>query len=97
MSDDSIDVTHLANLARLNLSKEEATTFQSQISAILGHIKKLNELDTTDVEPTAHAAPVYDRVREDVAHPGISQEAFLKNAPDHVNGQLRVPQIMENN
>lgn len=92
-----MDVNHIANLARLNLSQEEAATFQPQISAILAHIQKLNELDTTNVEPTAHAAPVYDRVREDIVRPGLGREGFLRNAPDQANGQLRVPQIMENN
>ena len=97
MSDDSFDVMHMANLARLDLSAEQAATFQPQINAILGYIESLNALDTENIEPTAHAADLYDVMREDQARPGIKLEAFLKNTPDQVNGQLRVPQIMENN
>ena len=66
MSKDYIDVNYVANLARLNLSKEEAVTFQRQIEDILGYINKLEELNIDDIEPAVHAVPVFDRIREDV-------------------------------
>ena len=95
MATNHIDVNYVANLARLELSDEESSTFQRQIEDILGYIEKLNELDTSNIEPTAHAAPVYDRIREDVTKPSLEREAFLNIAPDTINDQLRVPKVIE--
>ncbi len=95
MATDHIDVTYVANLARLELTQDETTTFQRQIEDILGYIEKLNELDTENVEPTDHVARVYDRVREDIAKPSIDRDDFLNIAPDTINDQLRVPKVIE--
>jgi len=95
MSKDHIDVNYVANLARLNLTAEESTTFQRQIEDILGYIDKLEELDIDDIEPTAHAAPVFDRIREDVTKPSLERDAFLNIAPDTINDQLKVPKVIE--
>jgi aspartyl-tRNA(Asn)/glutamyl-tRNA(Gln) amidotransferase subunit C len=95
MSKDHIDVNYVANLARLNLTKEEVTTFQRQIEDILGYINKLEELEIDDIEPTAHAAPVYDRIREDIVKPSLERDAFLKIAPETINDQLKVPKVIE--
>ena len=95
MSKDHIDVNYVANLARLNLTEEESITFQRQIEDILGYINKLEELDIDNIEPTAHAAPVFDRVREDVTKPSIDREAFLNIAPSVSNDQLKVPKVIE--
>lgn len=95
MSKDHIDVNYVANLARLNLSKEEVTTFQRQIEDILGYINKLEELEIDDIEPTAHAAPVYDRIREDIVKPSLERDAFLNIAPETINDQLKVPKVIE--
>lgn len=95
MSKELIDVNYVANLARLNLTEEESSTFQRQIEDILGYINKLEELDIDGIEPTAHAAPVYDRVREDVAKPSLERDAFLNIAPDTINDQLKVPKVIE--
>lgn len=90
-----IDVNYVAELARLELTAEESSTFQNQLEAILGYIDKLSELDVEGIEPTAHASPVFDRIREDIALPGITTEDFLKNAPDTAGDQLRVPKVIE--
>lgn len=95
MATDHIDVNYVANLARLELTDEESSTFQRQIEDILGYIEKLNELDTENIEPTAHASPVFDRVREDEAKPSLARDAFLNIAPEVVNDQLRVPKVIE--
>jgi len=95
MSKDHIDVNYVANLARLNLTEEESSTFQRQIEEILGYIHKLDELDTEYIEPTAYATPVYDRVREDVAKPSLERDVFLNIAPATVNEQLKVPKVIE--
>lgn len=95
MAAQQIDVSKFADLARLELTEEEAQTFTPQIRSILGYIEKLNELDLDGIEPTAHAAPIYDKMREDIARPGLSREAFLQNAPDRTDDQLRVPKVIE--
>ena len=94
MSKDHIDVNKVANLARLNLTEEESVTFQRQIEDILGYINKLEELDIDDIEPTAHAAPVFDRIREDVTKPSLDRDAFLNIAPSVSNDQLKVPKVI---
>jgi len=95
MSKDHIDVNYVANLARLNLTEEESVTFQRQIEDILGYINKLEELDIDDIEPTAHAAPVFDRIREDVTKESLDRDAFLNIAPSVSNDQLKVPKVIE--
>ena len=95
MASESIDVNYVANLARLELTAEEIETFQPQIEAILGYIDKLKELELDAITPTAHASPVFNTIREDIARPGLEREAFLQNAPDQANDQLRVPKVIE--
>ncbi len=94
MSHSHIDVRYVANLARLELSDEEVATFQPQLEAILQHVAALAQLDVTGIEPTAHPAPVFDRMRADIAHESLSQAAVLQNAPDQAQGQIRVPKVV---
>ncbi len=95
MSSESIDIRYVANLARIDLSDDECQTFQGQLDAILGYIEKLNDVDVTDIEPTAHATPVFDRLREDTPRRGLDQSALLTNAPDSALGQIRVPKVVD--
>lgn len=95
MATDHIDVNYVAELARLELTAEESSTFQKQLEDILSYIELLSELDVEGIEPTAHASPVFDRIREDIARPGISTEDFLRNAPDTAGDQLRVPKVID--
>lgn len=95
MSKDHICVNHLANLARLNLTEEEAVTFQEQIEGILGFVNKLEELDTDYIEPNAYAAPIFGSIREDVTKPSLDRDAFLDIAPSVTNNQLKVPKVIE--
>lgn len=90
-----LNVRHVARLARLALSEEEISTFQSQLGRVLEHIEHLKKLDVTDVEPTAHTYPVFNVVRED--KPGISlpREAVLANAPRSANNLVIVPKVVE--
>ena len=59
------DVEHVARLARLDLSEEEKEMFTAQLSAILKYAEKLNELDTSNVEPTTHVLHVSNVMRDD--------------------------------
>ena len=95
MSAPKLDVAHTANLARLDLSESEIATFQGQLDKILDYVEKLTELDVEGIEPTAHASPVFDVMREDVARPGFGVENALKNAPRRVGDQFGVPKVIE--
>lgn len=89
------DVEHVANLARLKLTEEEAEMYTKQLDDILEFAQKLNELDTADVAPTSHAFDVKNVMREDEVRPSVEREEALRNAPDHEDGQFRVPPVME--
>ncbi|TWI56005.1 Asp-tRNA(Asn)/Glu-tRNA(Gln) amidotransferase subunit GatC [Halalkalibacter nanhaiisediminis] len=88
-------VKHVANLARLAITDEEAEMFTEQLDAIITFAEQLNELDTTGVEPTSHVLDMKNVLREDKAGKGLPIEDVLKNAPDHEDGQIRVPSILE--
>lgn len=91
-----MDIPHIANLARIELTDDEAARFDSQLSQILEYVEKLKELDVSDIEPTAHAYPVFDIVREDVAHDNsFTAEEALSNAPARAHNQFKVPKVMD--
>ncbi|WP_042357540.1 Asp-tRNA(Asn)/Glu-tRNA(Gln) amidotransferase subunit GatC [Bacillus rubiinfantis] len=87
-------VKHVANLARLSISEEEAAKFTKQLDAIITYAEQLNELDTENVKPTFHVLNMKNVLREDNPKPGLPQEEVLKNAPEHENGQFKVPAIL---
>lgn len=88
-------VEHVANLARLTLSEEEKVQFTDQLNRILQAAEKLNELDTTGIEPTSHVLPMSNVMREDEVRPSLPREKVLANAPDQKNGLIRVPAVFE--
>ncbi len=94
MPHSQIDVRYVANLARLELTDQEVATFQPQLEAILRHAEALTKLDVTGIEPTAHPVPVFGRMRDDVPHESLPPTAVLQNAPDHAQGQIRVPKVV---
>ncbi len=89
------EVEHVARLARLELTAEEKERMRAQIDSILSYIDKLNELDTSAVEPTSHVLPMINVFREDEVMPSLSQEEVLVNAPDRHELFFRVPRILE--
>lgn len=89
-------VGYVASLARLDITPEEAERFQGQLDGILSYIEALQSIDVEGIEPTAHPAPVLDRLREDHDPAfSIEQAAFLQNAPDQALHQLRVPKVVD--
>jgi len=90
-----VDIEKVARLARLELSEEEKEMFQSQLEQILTHMEQLNRMDTTGVEPTSHAIPVYNAFREDETRPSSPKEEVLAIAPEQEEGFLKVPRIIE--
>jgi aspartyl-tRNA(Asn)/glutamyl-tRNA(Gln) amidotransferase subunit C len=89
------DVDHVARLARLELSAADKERMRSELDGILSYIDKLGALDTRDVEPTSHAVPVTNVMRDDVERPSLPQEDMLANAPDRHRDMFRVPKIIE--
>jgi aspartyl-tRNA(Asn)/glutamyl-tRNA(Gln) amidotransferase subunit C len=90
-----IDVAHVARLARLNLTEEETKTFQAQLRRVLEYAEKLREPDTSQVETAAHAAPIFDVLREDEPRPWFTAEEALRNAPRQANNLFVVPKVVE--
>jgi aspartyl-tRNA(Asn)/glutamyl-tRNA(Gln) amidotransferase subunit C len=88
-------VDHVARLARLELSAADKERMRSELDGILSYIDKLRALDTRDVEPTSHAVPVTNVMRDDVERPSLPQEDMLANAPDRHRDMFRVPKIIE--
>ena len=95
MAGTEMNVRYVAHLARLDLSPEEEQKFGAQLGNVLGYIEKLNELDVSSVEPTAHAVPMVNVTRPDEARPSISNQDALRNAPAKANGLFVVPKIVE--
>jgi len=89
------EVLHVARLARLSLSPEEAGRMEEQLGRILEHIRQLDRLDTADVVPTSHAVEMGTPFRDDAAIPFGEKEEILKNAPDREGDFFRVPRILE--
>ena len=89
------EVEHVARLARLDLSDAEKERMRSQLDAILTYIDKLRQLNTDNVEPTSHAIPMVNVMREDAVRPCLSTEEMLANAPEREGDFVRVPRIIE--
>ena len=88
---DRDQVLHVARLARLRLTDDEVTQMTSELSTILDHIEKINELDLDDVEPTSHVVEVENVLREDDPRPSWPHDRVLAEAPDASAGGFRVP------
>lgn len=88
-------VERVAQLSRLALSKDELNALTSDMDAILGYVDKLNELDTDHIVPTAHAVPMENAFRDDVARPSLGTEKALQNAPEESDGCFLVPKVIE--
>ena len=89
------EVEHVARLARLDLSDAEKERMRSQLDAILTYIDKLRQLNTDNVEPTSHAIPMVNVMREDAVRPCFPTEEMLANAPEREGDFVRVPRIIE--
>lgn len=95
MSSPELDVRYVANLARIDLSEEEITRFQSQLSRVLEYVEQLKQVDVSLVEPTAHANAVFNVFRADEPKPGLEKSAALANAPRQANGLVMVTKVVE--
>jgi aspartyl-tRNA(Asn)/glutamyl-tRNA(Gln) amidotransferase subunit C len=88
-------IEHIANLAKLALSDEESAMYQAQLSAILDHFEKLQELETEAIPPTATVLPLRSVTRHDEVEPPLEQETALENAPKAEDGCFEVPAALD--
>ncbi len=87
------EVLHIAKLAKLKLSEEEVGLFQEQLGEILEYFRKLEEVDTNNVEPLKHVIATQNVFREDEPRESISPEEALKNAPKRRDDYFEVPKV----
>ena len=88
-------VKYVANLARLNVSEEEADELCLQMEDIITFADALNEINTDGIEPTNHAIKVENVLREDVVEESYDRDEIIKNAPMKQAGCYAVPRIVE--
>ncbi|MCJ8189750.1 Asp-tRNA(Asn)/Glu-tRNA(Gln) amidotransferase subunit GatC [Sphingomicrobium aestuariivivum] len=88
-------VRHIANLARIELSDEQAETLLPELNNILGWVEQLGEVDTSGVEPLATVVDQQMRLREDGVTDGNIRDKVLSNAPEAQHGFFAVPKVIE--
>jgi aspartyl-tRNA(Asn)/glutamyl-tRNA(Gln) amidotransferase subunit C len=87
-------VRHIGKLSRIELSEQQVETFGRQLASILDYFDKLKELDTTTVEPMAHAVEIHNVFADDVVQPSLPPEAALANAPQRDGDFFKVPKVI---
>lgn len=95
MSLNPAGVARIARLARIELSLAEVVTAEQQLNGILGFIESLQAVDTTGIEPMAHAVDVVQRLRPDVVTETDRRADFQAVAPEVENGLYLVPRVIE--
>lgn len=95
MSAHAIDIQKVSTLARLKLTAEEAALYESQLGKILDYMDVLASYDLGSVEPTAHALPVHNALRQDASRPSFTLEQALSNAPKTSHNQFQIPKVVE--
>jgi aspartyl-tRNA(Asn)/glutamyl-tRNA(Gln) amidotransferase subunit C len=89
------EVRKVAKLARLELRADEIVRMAAELSAIVGYVQKLGELDTSEVPPTAHVRLARARLREDAPRPGLSHDDALAEAPRVAHDGFAVPAFVD--
>ena len=87
-------VDKLANLARLKFDAAEKEEIKNDLQKMIAFVEKLNELDTTGVEPLLHMTNEVNVLREDEIKGSITREQALKNAPFHDEQFFKVPKVI---
>jgi len=95
MTIDKETVDKIAHLARLELNEDEKEKLMGDMSKILDFMAKLNEIDTTGVEPLVYMTDEANVLREDVVKQDITTEEALKNAPKHADDYFLVAKVIE--
>lgn len=89
------ETEHVARLARMQLAPAELEKMRAQLSNILEYIEMLQELDVSNVVPTAQVTDLTNVLREDAIRDSLAREDALANAPAQAEGMFRVKAIFE--
>ncbi len=89
------EVLHIALLARLGLTETELDKLREQLSNILENFEILQQVDTSNVPPTAQSIPLQNVLRDDEVAPSLSQNEILANAPRKDRNYFRVRAVLE--
>ena len=92
---DRSDVEKVASLARLKLDDRELSRLGAQLTQVLDYVAVLNEVETDDIEPMAHAVELSNVFREDATTESLSRDAALKNSPCTDGQFFLVPRILD--
>ena len=87
-------VRDVARLSRLTVDEAELPRLTAQLESILHYVAKVGEVDVTGVEPMAHALPLKNVLREDVAEAALPPEKVLQNAPETDGPFFKVPKVL---
>jgi aspartyl-tRNA(Asn)/glutamyl-tRNA(Gln) amidotransferase subunit C len=88
------EVSHLADLARINLTDDELDHLAPQLSVILESVASITGVAGDDIPPTSHSVPLTNVFREDVNTPGLTAAQALSGAPAQEDQKFRVPRIL---
>ncbi len=88
-------VEHIARLAKLEFTQEEKERFTRELNRILEYVEKLNELDTSNVEPLSHTTEITNVMRGDRVTGSLPLEEVLKNAPSRQGNFFKVPKVVK--
>ena len=89
------DVRAIADLARLELDEADLARYQKQLSAVLDYFQKLEELDTSHIDPSSSVLPLTNVMRQDCAAAPLSVDEVVANAPDSDGEQFRVRAVLD--
>jgi aspartyl-tRNA(Asn)/glutamyl-tRNA(Gln) amidotransferase subunit C len=95
MAEVPIDIDHVARLARIALTSEEAARFSGQFSRLFEFIGELQAIDVSAIDATAQVIPLHNVLRDDEVTPSLSREAALENAPETEGPYFKTPRILE--
>jgi aspartyl-tRNA(Asn)/glutamyl-tRNA(Gln) amidotransferase subunit C len=87
-------IEHIAKLARLQISSEEAINFGEQLSKVLSHFEQISKVSTEGVEPLVTPTDMKAFWREDIAHKELSAEELVANAPEKTGNLFTVPPVV---
>lgn len=88
------DVAHLAKLARIEMTPAELDHMATELEQILGAVKRVQEVATSDIPPTSHPLSMSNVFREDVVKPSLTNDEALSGAPAQAEERFKVPQIL---
>ena len=88
------DVAHLAKLARIEMTPAELDHMASELEQILGAVKRVQEVATSDIAPTSHPLSMSNFFRDDVVKPSLTNDEALSGAPAQAEDRFKVPQIL---